>query len=123
MKIIVTGSRDWEDYTHIWKSLYVFTAYDEDPLVLVHGNCATGADAMADDWGKLNLPGECIWRYPANWGAFGRAAGPMRNQLMLRAHSDADFVLAFPLGASQGTRGCMRSASETGLTVINLGER
>jgi hypothetical protein len=32
-------------------------------------------------------------------------------------------VLAFPLGESRGTRGCMKLAKEAGLNVINCGEK
>lgn len=42
---------------------------------------------------------------------------------MIDENLDADYVLAFPLGESRGTRRCMTYAESKGLTVVNLGER
>ena len=79
-------------------------------ITLVHGD-ATGADRMAEDlWRQTGMPVE---RHPANWRAHGRLAGPVRNRAMVAA--GADLCLAFPLGESKGTRGCMREAARAGI--------
>lgn len=126
MKLIVTGSRDWEKESHIWTALNIFTEFS--PLVeLIHGHCLTGADQIADNWAEFRNYHKYgpvfVTRYPAKWTLHGKAAGPIRNREMIRENLDADYVLAFPLGESRGTRGCMEIAEEFGLNVINLGEK
>lgn len=127
MRILVTGSRDWTDRAAIAEALRPWIEQAEldgqDALavgrslppapVLVHGGCPTGADALADglfaSWG---LPREV---HPADWSTHGKPAGPIRNAEMVAL--GATVVLAFPLGASRGTRNCMRLARKAGLFV------
>jgi hypothetical protein len=47
-----------------------------------------------------------IEEVPADWKRYGKAAGGIRNQVMVRR--DIDFLVAAPLGASPGTRDCIR---------------
>lgn len=125
MKIIVTGSRDWALQEHVRDALKLYwrtSCLRLEHMVLVHGDCPTGADHFADMWGADYLDEEPR-RYPADWKTQGRAAGPIRNQQMVDENLDADYVLGFPLGESRGTRGCMTYAESKGLKVINLGER
>ena len=80
--------------------------------LLLHGG-ARGADRLIDHTARsLAWPVEMI---PAEWGRYGRAAGPLRNGLLLRraleqaAPSQASvLVVAFP-GAS-GTASLVRQA-------------
>lgn len=84
---------------------------------MVHGG-ARGADALADEiarhWGWTPEA------HPADWDCFGRSAGHRRNTEMVAL--GADVCLAFPLGESRGTRGCMRLAAIAGIFVANFGE-
>ena len=125
MKIIVTGSRDWDDTLAIESALTAFyrPAVRRGRLFeVVHGACPTGADAIAEEW--VQSTGWTVsWDYPADWSRYGRAAGPKRNTHMVEENLDADYVLGFPLGESRGTRGCMAYAETKGLNVINLGDR
>jgi hypothetical protein len=128
-RILVTGSREWTDVSTIedalLNALYESPA-DADPPVLVHGGCPTGADAIADS----------VWRHwshvypelgfladpevhPADWARHGRSAGPIRNHAMVRA--GADICLAFPVGRSPGTRGCMAAARAALIPVRDYG--
>lgn len=114
-RILVTGSRNWTDEATIEQAL-------EDarrrlvglgPVTLVHGGCPTGADVIADrTWRAWGLPVEV---HPADWERYGRRAGPIRNQHMVDL--GADLVLAFPLGDSRGTRGCIAAAMRAGMDV------
>lgn len=126
MKLIVTGSRNWTDSFQIRSALDIFTAYQGYPNTLVHGDCSSGADFIADQIGMEGndqyLVSWDIVRYPADWSQ-GKKAGPERNRRMIDENLDADYVLAFPLGESRGTRHCMNYAASKGLTVVNLGER
>ncbi|MGC0144305.1 DUF2493 domain-containing protein [Pseudactinotalea sp. Z1732] len=115
MRILVTGSRNWTD-THTLQAALdeaLTQADDLAEVVLVHGDCPTGADRMAARYfDRLGLATEA---HPADWGAHGRAAGPIRNAHMVSL--GADLVLAFPLGASRGTWNCTRLAQRAGIPV------
>lgn len=120
-RVLVTGSRRWPDVAAVGAALV--QAWDEalqagfDGIVVVHGGCPTGADAQAAAWAAANgVPVE-VW--PADWAQHDRAAGPLRNAAMVGA--GAVLCLAFPLGASHGTRDCMRRAAATGVPVRDLG--
>lgn len=85
---------------------------------------ALGADDIADRWAwgmkqeGWNVTPEL---HRADWDKFGRSAGHIRNNTMVKL--GADVCLAFPIGESRGTRGCMRLAERAGITVINFGDR
>lgn len=120
LRILVTGSRDWTDEQAIHDALaQVMRAHrDRNPIVLVHGG-ARGADRIADkiwrSWQfRLDLAAPEV--HHADWDSYGKAAGWRRNAEMVAA--GADVCLAFPLGESRGTRGCMALAEEAGIPVI-----
>lgn len=106
--VIVTGSRDWADAEFIGEKLG-----DALPKLIVQGGCPTGADAIARDWARENGV-RCV-TFNANWLKHGRAAGPLRNGLMLRSYPDA-LVMAFPLDGP-GTWDCIRQAKTMGMLV------
>jgi hypothetical protein len=63
-------------------------------LILVHGGCPEGADALAVKVARqLGVPESGIERHPADWDAHGRQAGFIRNAEMVA--TGADVVLAF----------------------------
>lgn len=86
-------------------------------IILVHG-AARGADQLAASVGKSM--GFVLEAHPAQWDVHGKAAGPIRNKEMVDL--GADLALAFPRGASRGTRGCMALADKAGIEVINVTE-
>jgi len=99
----------------------VFDVLDEmvrrrgKPEVLIHGG-ATGVDMFADWWG-LRRDIEII-RFPIPkqaWKEFGRRAGYMRNERMLK-EGKPTLVMVFPGGA--GTRMMSRMAQEMGYETI-----
>lgn len=122
LRILVTGSRDWTDQDAIATAL-AETAAKLLPtdryraVTLVHG-AARGADSIAAE--VAEFLGWGVAPYPAAWATFGKSAGHRRNAVMVA--SGADICLAFPLGESRGTRGCMRLAEKAGIRVINYGE-
>lgn len=124
MRILITGSRDWDDF-HAVENSILGALYDaevspyDDDIVVVHGDCPTGADAAADQVGRLW--GFEVEAWPADWDSHGKAAGPIRNQQMVNA--GADLCLAFPLGESRGTRDCVRRADAAGIPVLNYGDK
>ena len=54
---------------------------------------------------------------PAKWKLHGKAAGPIRNQLMLVEHKP-DMVLAFPGG--KGTANMIKIARWNGVPIVDL---
>lgn len=118
MRVIVTGSRDWPDEFLVWSTLdYVWATCGDDRLVVVHGG-ATGADSHASSWVRFQSDAVTEEPHPvtdADWKRIGKGAGPQRNQAMV--DRGADLVLAFPMGKSFGTRGCMRMAKAAGIPI------
>lgn len=116
MRILITGSRDWDDTATITEALQdVWESYDCPPApTLVSGACPTGADHIAEThWQSLGHP---IERHPADWHAHGRAAGPRRNQAMVDA--GADVCLAFIRDDSRGATQCANAAERAGIPTI-----
>lgn len=97
MRILVTGSRGWEDWEFVWKVLDGYRLRNKGPLYLVHGDHHSGVDYFTKLYagrymgeGVLNTP------YPVtkdDWNTMGRGAGPVRNQRMV--DSGANECLAF----------------------------
>jgi hypothetical protein len=109
MKVLVTGSRNFPDESKVHMALDVWA----DGYVVV-GDCPTGADKFARQW--CDSKGvECEVHY-ADWDAHGRAAGPIRNQVMIDAKPD--LVIAFYHGDSRGTRDCVRRALIARIPVL-----
>jgi hypothetical protein len=125
MRILVTGSRDWlnpfvisyaiEEVLWPYFNLPLPSGVDGDKSpVIGHGACPTGADYFANMYAEWK--GYEVEKYPAEWKIFGKAAGPIRNQVMV--DSGADVVLAFKNPDSRGTQDCINRAKKAGLKVI-----
>jgi hypothetical protein len=86
-------------------------------LTIVHGDCPTGADSIAQDWALfphgfadvtvLNEP------HPAQWAKYGKPAGFVRNAEMVSL--GADICLAFIKNNSRGATHCSLKAQEAGI--------
>jgi hypothetical protein len=131
MRIIVIGSRDWEDRQGVYDALNtVYRTYG--PFVLVHGACSTGADFFAHEWYTLAARLVPVTEDPfrASWRALGNRAGPERNERMVKA--GAALLLAF-MGPctrehcdkpkphdSHGTAGCVDLARDAGIEIKEI---
>ena len=116
MRILVTGSRNWDDEAQIRLALMETVAErlmnDDEGVIIIHGD-APGADTIAAQFAEsMNWTVEA---YPADWKKFGRSAGPIRNQQMV--DSGADICVAFPQPGSVGTRDCTKRAFKAGIRV------
>lgn len=78
---------------------------------------ARGADFLGEQWAKRNNISYTV--FTANWDRYGKAAGPIRNELMA---SYAEALIAFPAKDSVGTYDMIRKAKKKGLKVfiVNL---
>lgn len=111
-RIAVTGGR------HYANEAFTFAVLDAAKerlslTVLIHGG-ASGLDRIAARWAaRRNVKTEV---FPANWKAWGNAAGPKRNQQMV--DSSPDVLIAFPGG--RGTDHMKSRARYAGLRVIEV---
>lgn len=116
MRVLVCGARDYEDRQFIFDTLDELHVKDRITAIIEGG--ARGADSFAAEWAKLNRVLHI--RFEAQWGDYGRAAGPIRNRQMLeRGHPD--LVLAFPkttLAYSKGTKNMVKQAEKARVQTI-----
>jgi hypothetical protein len=96
---LVTGSRTWHDIAAIEQALAVILDRDPEGVLLVHGACPRGADAIAAAY-AARTSGYQIEAHPADWLRYGRAAGHRRNAEMIAL--GADGCAAFIRGGSPG---------------------
>ena len=111
MRLLVTGSRTWEDSAKMAKELTALTkGTAPEDIILIEG-CAKGADQMAEgfakEWGWANT------HFPADWKRYGKGAGPMRNRQMLLA--GPDIAIAFHKGDSPGTKHMIQLLQQAGV--------
>ena len=133
-RILVTGSRVWRDKIAILNALMEAFARESTtwPITIVHGGQKRwdkktqtwiGADYLADEIAKeIGLEVDPHPVTPEEWDTIGKKAGPLRNKRMVDTLNPlTDVCLAFPLGESRGTRGCMALAEEAGIPVLDRG--
>lgn len=108
MRVIVCGSRGWNDQKRIADRLFELPSNS----VIVHG-AAKGADRIAhQEAQKLGL---LVESYPADWQRWGKRAGGIRNGEM--AARGADLLIAFWDGSSSGTVDMMERAANYGIEI------
>lgn len=120
-RLLVTGSRDWDDLDTLMQELTVawINLGGGDDVTLVSGNCPTGADKAAEDYWRRSDFGP-IELHPADWDKHGKRAGFIRNSEM--AKLGADLCVAFNKGNSKGTRMMVNIARKAGIPVIEAVE-
>ncbi|MFJ9029048.1 SLOG family protein [Streptomyces sp. NPDC102274] len=116
-RVLVTGSRDWEDEDLIRHQITRVWLLANLPFVVVHGACPTGADWIAGGWvndvAVAHLGPVIEEPHPADWKTHGRAAGPIRDQRMVRL--GADMCLAFIHKGTRDATGCADLAEAAGI--------
>ena len=113
MKVLVCGSRDFADEKLLFDALDV--AHEFGPITQVIHGAARGADTLAGEWAEGRIP---VRAFPAKWGEYGRAAGPIRNRQML-VEGEPDVVIAFFTDekTSRGTANMVKQARGAGVPV------
>lgn len=124
VRVLVCGSREWRDMAFTTIVLAGIQRLHKPPYVLIHGD-ARGADRCAAASAR-DLGWE-VEAFPADWRGHGKAAGPIRNKLML-ADGHPNVVIAFKDGFDWtlqrgGTENMVRLANEAGVLtyVISTG--
>ncbi len=124
--LLVTGDRNasmeqwWEPMCNAFDHAF---GQSWDELILIHGD-ARGIDSLADQYYFI-IDGVTIEPYRANWNVHGLAAGPIRNEQMLKrllelrdlGYTPHVFAFHDSIETSKGTRGMCRLAYDAGLTV------
>lgn len=110
MKIIVAGSRDFNDYKLLSNTLHEYTSYDPD-CEIISGK-ARGADSLGEKWAKSM--GVSVKEFPADSSKYGKSAGYIRNKQMAKY---GDVLIAFWDGKSKGTKHMIGLANEHKLIV------
>lgn len=114
--VIVCGGRTFGPPSLVWQALDAADAVKR--IAVVYEGEARGVDQAAREWAVLR--GRPVRPFRANWKAHGRAAGVVRNAMMLKAlmHDEHDErrVFAFPGGA--GTADMVRRALDAGVEVV-----
>jgi hypothetical protein len=112
-RVLVCGSRHFTDRKLLEATLQQF-AIEE----IIEGG-AFGADTLAREWAFAHkIP---VMEFMADWGKYGRAAGPLRNKRMLD-EAKPDLVIAFMAKGSKGTKNMVQQAAKAGVKthVVNI---
>lgn len=135
-RILVTGSRDWDDVTTIGAALEqaVIDAGDR-PILVVHGACPSGADWHADDYARwmrgkgvaIDVEQHPAQNHPTQDFGPWPAAGPRRNAHMIALGADLCLAFVGPCTSgrcrrtdrhpSHGASGCAQLARAAGIHV------
>jgi len=97
MKIIIAGSREFNNYRLLKSSVDYYLKNVQEPIIV--SGTAKGADRLGERYAKEN--GYEILRYPAKWKLYDLAAGYIRNEEMAKI---ADACILFWDGKSKGTK-------------------
>jgi hypothetical protein len=116
LRLIIAGSRNFEDYKLLESSLDEFIEInslgDPDPGVLIISGLAKGADLLGVHYAKQK--GYKVEEFPANW-KLGRSAGPKRNLEMAKS---ANACIVFWDGMSKGTANMIELAKRFQLKML-----
>ena len=112
--IAIIGSRDYPALSHVTKFVMLLPI---DSIVVSGG--ARGPDKIGETTAiKRGLKTEI---YLSDWDKFGKAAGMIRNSLIVK---NSDWIVAFWDGLSRGTLNSIETAKSLNLpiTIFNSGD-
>ena len=112
MRVLVCGGRDFAEPVKLRAKLD--TLHRKGMTVVIQGG-AKGADYVAKMWAEDN--GVNSIQVNAEWEKYGKAAGHIRNSIMLK-QGQPDLVLATRGG--RGTANMIKQANNAGVPVIHL---
>ena len=103
IRVLIAGSRDFNDFELLEKAvkhyLKQYGLHRQDIEVVSGG--ARGADKLGEQFAnKYNIK---LTIFPADWNTYGKSAGYIRNEQMIKYIGDTGIVFAFWDGQSRGT--------------------
>ena len=111
VKIIVAGSRNFNDYDLLKEKLdFLIKGRKETEIV---SGTAKGADFLGEKYAKERSL--VVKRFPADWDKYGKRAGYVRNEEMAKY---ADACVCFWDGSSRGTEHMINLAKKHNLRTI-----
>lgn len=120
-RVLVCGGKTYDNKARVFqvldKALEAATLAEKD-FVLIHGG-AKGSDWLSGVWASMQQDRVTARVYPADWKTNGKAAGPIRNKLMLTSESP-HVIIAFKGG--NGTAHMMKIGREAGIPVYEVKE-
>ena len=112
-RVIIAGTRDFDDYGLLCRHTdYKLSVKRTERRIVIVSGAAKGADALGEQYARER--GYKLVRYSADWEKYGKAAGPIRNDVMAR---NADALIAYWDGRSPGTWNMIQTARNYGLKV------
>ena len=120
LRIIVAGSRDFNDYELLKREVLNIVKHDNRPkdYVKVISGGARGADTLGERFAKeFRLE---IKRFIPDWDGLGKRAGYVRNVEMAKfavEDNNDGMLIAFWDGQSRGTKHMIDLANKYGLEV------
>ena len=120
LRIIIAGSRNFNDYELLKREVLNIVKYDNRPkeYVKIISGCARGADTLGERF--ANEMGLEISRFIPDWDGLGKRAGYVRNAEMAKVAVEDDndgMLIAFWDGKSRGTKHMIDLAKRYGLEV------
>ena len=112
MKLIVAGSREFENYAIVERSINQFIQ-TYGPIREIVSGTARGADQLGERYAKKH--NIALKQFPANWDLYGKSAGYRRNEQMAKY---ANACLVFWDGISRGTMHMRDLAIENHLPTV-----
>lgn len=98
-KLIIAGSRDFNDYKLLESEVHKFLSGKEIGETEIVSGTARGADQLGEKLAKeYNLK---LTKMPANWNEYGKSAGYRRNAEMAKYSNGC---IVFWDGVSRGTK-------------------
>ena len=122
-RMIVAGSRDFQDYALMCSHLDKITAGIPGRIELISGH-APGADSLGERYAREHKMKVRV--FPARWVLYGKAAGVIRNQEMVDfARKKEAIAVFFWNGTSRGTRDAIWRSLKAGIRtkIIRFDEK
>ena len=116
MKVIIAGNRNYYNYDFFKDELEIIITDNKLVISEIVSGGSAGIDTLAERYAKEQ--GISIKIFPAEWGKYGKAAGPFRNRQMAKYIGEDGMLIAFWDYHSSGTRSMIRLADEMNIRTI-----
>jgi hypothetical protein len=121
LNILIAGGRDYVDYQRLQEFVdetICSLNHNYETITIISG-MARGADMLGVQYAIQN--GYKVIKFPAQWNAYGKRAGFIRNQQMLdylKTSQDNGMVIAFWNGVSSGTKHTINTAKQMDIPCV-----